>query len=357
MSDDLSLVVNSQTISGWQSIRVTRGIERCPNDFDILMTEHFPSEFIEDVVVRPGDECQVKIGDDLVLTGYVDREMISIDKGSHNLRIIGRGKCQDLVDCVAEWDGNQITGATALDISQKLASPYGITVSSAAFEDKLVQTPIPQVNLILTETAWEIIERTCRYRGMLAYENPDGNLFLSRVGDKKHSSGFSEGVNAQEAQAEYSMDKRYSEYHVYLQSIDTFQDVGTGGNEISVIKDENVRRNRKMSIISEAGMLGSAIAIARGTWERNRREGRSSIITVVADNWRDSEGMLWTPNMLVDLSFPTLKLPDDPTPMLISEVTYNLTLENGTTARIVLMPPLAFSVQPILLVKGLQEFS
>jgi prophage tail gpP-like protein len=56
--------------------------------------------------------------------------------------------------------------------------------------------------------------------------------------------------------------------------------------------------------------------------------------------------MLWTPNTLVPLWLPTLKLPD--AVWLISEVTYHRD-ENGTTADLIIMMPEAFLPQPILL--------
>ena len=93
--DDLTLIANNLSISGWESIRVTRGIERCPNDFEISMTERFPGE-ADGVVVKPGDPCTVKIGDDLVITGYIDRYHPSITPTGHTVRITGGGSVRTL---------------------------------------------------------------------------------------------------------------------------------------------------------------------------------------------------------------------------------------------------------------------
>ena len=128
MKDDLSLIVGERKISGWTAVRVSRSVERVPGDFDIGLTERYPGE-TEGLVVQPGDPCKVLLGDDLVITGYVDRYRPSVSAGMHGIRICGRGKCQDLVDCSAEWPGSQISGATALGIAKRLAKPYGITVS------------------------------------------------------------------------------------------------------------------------------------------------------------------------------------------------------------------------------------
>src|SRR5690348_15310158 len=130
MADDLSLKVAGRIISGWAEIRVTCGVERCPNDFDIALTERFPGE-ADALVVQPGDACEVRIDGDVVVTGYVDRFMPSIAASRHTIRVTGRGKCEDLVDCSAEWPNSQISGSSALAIAEKLAKPYGISVSAS----------------------------------------------------------------------------------------------------------------------------------------------------------------------------------------------------------------------------------
>lgn len=341
MSEDLTLVIGNRIISGWQSVRLTRGIERCPNDFDIAFTELFPGE-AADLIIQPGDACTVFIGGDLVVTGYVDKFHPAITPTSHMIRVTGRGKCQDLVDCAAEWPGGQISGSSALQIAQKLAMPYGISVSATEAD---VGPVIPQKNLILTETAYEIIERICRFRGLLCYELPDGSLFLTDVGTTSAASGFTQGQNVQEASIEYSMDQRYSEYHCFLQSVDTFNDVGGSGNLLGIGRDPGVPRNRKMSLISEGGGLGNDVCIRRAVWESVRRLGRANRLVLKTDSWRDSAGALWTPNTLVPLSLPVLKI--EQVNWLIGEVTYKRD-EYGTTANLVIMPPAAFIPQPIV---------
>ncbi|HUW37541.1 MAG TPA: hypothetical protein VMV91_09420 [Rhodocyclaceae bacterium] len=348
MSDDLTLTIGGRSISGWDSIRVTRGIERCPSDFDLSLTERFPGE-ASALVVQPGDPCVVSIGGDLVITGYVDQFHPSITPTSHMIGVRGRGKCQDLVDCSAEWPNGQISGSSALQIAQNLAKPYGIAVSATVVD---VGPTIPQLNLIRGETPYEVIERICRFRGLLAYELPDGNLFLTRVGTVFAASGFVEGQNIQQADINYSMDQRYSKYDAFLQSMAVLGDVGDGGDLIGSATDRGVKRHRQMDIIAEYGDSGGDVCVLRAHWEAARRIGRSNQLHLTTDSWRDASGKLWAPNTLVPLSLPSLKLQQ--TSWLISEVTYRLD-GNGTTADLVIMPPAAFQPEPVLLMPGLAD--
>lgn len=348
--DDLILQISGQAISGWTEIRVTRGVERLPSDFEIGLTELYPGE-LDKVVVAPGQPCTVQLGNDLVITGYVDRFAPSFAADRHSIRVTGRSKCEDLVDCSAQWPGGQINGANALAIAQKLAEPYGITVSSTVQNLK----PIVQFNLMIGESAFEVIDRVSRFSQLLAYDLPDGSLLLAQVGTVTAAGGIIEGQNVQEATVEYSADQRYSSYKVFLQALDTFTDIGNTGNELETVLDPNCPRPRQLDIIAEGGgAVGMGVAQARGVWEAARRAGRSKRVRVVVDSWRDSSGALWQPNTLVQVQLPSLKLKDT---LCLGEVTYSRNGDQGTTAELVLMPSEAYRPEPVLLQPMFAEFA
>ena len=102
-------------------------------------------------------------------------------------------------------------------------------------------------------------------------------------------------------------------------------------------------RYRKHISIVESTLMASKQAQSAIDWEMNRRYGRSKQLSVTIDSWRDKDGKLWEPNTLLPVNLPTLRLPD--TEMLLSEVTY-MRDDNGTHARLTLMPPEAFAIQP-----------
>lgn len=344
---------NGRDITGWMSVRVSRGIERCPSDFEISYTEPYPG--VSQVLVNPGDQVQVILGKDVVLTGFVDRYLPSYDANQHMIRIAGRSKCQDLVDCSAKWDGGQLLNLTVDQIAKLLCPVYGIDVNVAAGTD--VGDPIPQLNIMSGETIYEILERLCRYRALLLYDQPDGSLLLANggagagngatgIGTRTASSGFKEGVNVLAASAMYSMDGRFSDYAAVYQGLDTLKDQGDGGNLIAKVTDPRVPRLRYRAIVAENVAGGSTIAEQRANWELAARFGRSMQVRVSTDSWRDSAGTLYEPNTLVDIDLPGLKL--TPKTWLIADVTY-LRDEQGTRADLTIMPPQAFYPEPVTL--------
>ena len=345
--DDLQLKVGGRVIAGWNEIRVTRGIERMPSDFDVLMTERYPGE-TSGVVMQPGDPCQVLLGNDLVVTGYVDQYRPGLSASQHQIRVTGRGKCEDLVDCSAEWPSSQISGSTVRGIAERLAKPYGIKVSG------LDGGGVPQFNVMYGETAWEIIERITRFAALLGIEQPDGNLLLTHVGTEEHASGFVQGKNIEQAEVELSMHQRYSEYWVYTMGANIFEDTGAAPLLIKKLTDDKVPRHRRKAIVADSGPVGTQdqFAIGRAVWEMNRRAARSRAIRLVCDSWRDAAGKLWQPNKLARIEAPALKLPRET--WVIGEVTYRRGIE-GTKAEVVLMPANAFLPEPIVLIPAFPD--
>jgi prophage tail gpP-like protein len=338
-SNELVLEVDGFAYSGWTAIRVSRSCEHIPNFFDIVVTEHDPkTEAV--LAIKPGQSCRVLFGSDVVITGFNDRVSISIGPREHTVRIQGRGKCQDAVDRCAVISGMQVFGASVLGVAQQLCAPFNIEVTSLSGPGPAV----PTFPVILTEHVFEIVERMCRYAGLLCYEDTFGNMVLSRVGTTSHSSGFSQGVNVEEASATFAVDQRYSIYIATTMTEDRLSDIGSSGNLLGIATDPFITRLRRLIIASEQSALGQPIALLRAQWEKARRFGRSQEIRLVADSYRDSSGKLWEPNALVPLSLPALKI--DGVSWIISSVDFIRDGERGSVAELVLMPPEAFVVQP-----------
>lgn len=356
--DDVSLVVGERAWAGWSDIRITRGMERMPNDFQIALTEIYPDDASK-IDIPPGAECEVWIGKNRVITGYVDRYVPAMSVQQHSVTITGRGRGQDLVDCSAEWPGQQIVASSVIEVARKLAAPFKISVDGVTGPSvgKGKDSPlIPVLNLMLGETAWEIIERLCRIGGILAYEEPDGSLrlvedpgtlFRRRDVTVPACSGFAEGVNVQSAQAVFSMDQRFSRYRTFVYSFDPLKELRLDPDPIATASDASVTRYRPRDIIAEMGhYLSYENATNRCEWEAARRWGRSRVVHLTTDSWRDASGMLYAPMMLAPLNLPTLKV--DNVLWVIGEVTYRKAAGGGTECDLTLMHPTGYAVQPTL---------
>ncbi len=353
--DIVSLKVGGKIIAGWDDVRVTRGIERFPSDFSLGLMDYFPGSDNKQLV-EEGMPCTVSLGKDPVITGYIDDWEPSISRSRHEVRATGRSKCQDLVDCSAEWPNNAINESNALEIASRLASYYGISVSTDVID--LVKTP--QFTLNWGESPQEVIERIARWSALLYYDQPDGNLLLTRVGTRRAASGVAEGMNVEQAYYRKSMSDRFSDYVGVSMGISSIAgyapDTAYDAVTLATARDPEASRMRYRKHISiiESTLLASNQAQSAIDWEMNRRYGRSKQLSVTIDSWRDKDGKLWEPNTLLPVDLPTLRLPD--TELLLSEVTY-MRGDNGTHARLTLMPPEAFTVQPYAFYQQLAGFN
>ena len=211
---------------------------------------------------------------------------------------------------------------------------------------------MPQFNVILTETPYEIIERICRWANILAYENTDGNLVIAWLGDAHMASGFAQGQNVQQASVSFSTDDRFTEIDPLYLSTAFLTD---GGDSIPFIKNagatdtsfparaDRLPRYRSLLIVSEQNQNSDAIEKARAQWDMARRTGRSQSIHLTRNSWRDSAGTLWTPNARAAINLPALKFENQI--WLISQVTLARG-EGLTTAEVTLMPRSAFVPAP-----------
>lgn len=343
---DVLIEANAQTVGGWTDVSISGGLEMMPAVFDLGMTETSPGQ-LKAIILQSGDACTIKIGGDLVLTGYINRVVRGFSTNSHTIRVQGRSRCQDLVDCSATPDSlsinNPSIGAVARDLVAKFAGP--ITVLTPDGDGAHL---VYSLGIDWGETPWEIISQIATYEGLLVHDDAKGDLVICKVGTTKMASGFAEGANVQEASVAAADDMLFSVYIPLLNAQDSLKQIGPGGNSAgNAVPDPLVKRFRPMVVVSDQPLQGQTLAQQRAVWEATRRRGRALTAHVTADSWRDSAGTLWTHNMLAPLNLPRLQVTK--VEWIIATWAFSRDPRSGTIARLTLMAPEAFSVQPTVL--------
>ena len=118
---ELTLIVGGKKFGGWLDVRVTRGIERAAGDFEIKCSQRWPGQD-ERFEIPEGSTCEIRIGDDKVLTGYVDVVAHERDATSAALTIAGRSKTADLVDCSPDFELAELAGLDLAAVARKLSA-------------------------------------------------------------------------------------------------------------------------------------------------------------------------------------------------------------------------------------------
>lgn len=339
--NEISLTVNGQIYAGWTAFSVKRGIRSCAGAFELQLTDAWTPGGKPWPIV-PGDKCVLKMDSDIAITGYVDDVDPSYDSGQHSIRVSGRDKTADLVDSSAGTNPGEYSNVTLFSLAKTLCAPYHIGV--------LKQTDVgaPWTNWKVNpgETVFETLDRFAKTRSVLIYSDGIGNLILGAPSRRKAGTALVEGTetgNILRASARYSQRERFSSYSVKSQlggwSPEVSPDTATG--IIGKSTDSKIKRYRPLEIVCEAS-VDTAGAQKRADWESSTRRGKSQVLTITVEGFRQADGKLWLPNFLVQVKAPWLGIKN--TNLLITEVDYTLDASGGSTTTLELMPAEALQV-------------
>ncbi len=157
---------------------------------------------------KNGDSVEVLIGDDLVITGWVEALPLRYDAQTIMTGIVGRSKTADLIDCSAS--PAQHNGENLFLIASALARPFGVDVVDAGAPAAAVIEAQPEHG----ETVVDCLNRLLGQAQALAYDDERGRLVLGRPGSMKAATALVLGENILSCDTERSVRERFSSYLV-----------------------------------------------------------------------------------------------------------------------------------------------
>lgn len=344
---ELLLKTAGEVYGGWTSMRLSLGMDRCANGFQIEITELW-SEGAKVRRILPWEACEVLLDGEVVLTGYVDELSVRHSGTVHTVSVRGRDKTADLVDCSVTGKVGQWRGLKIEQIARELAAPFGVQVLTDVDTGK----PLLSFALQEGETAFEAIERAARMRGVLVMSTAAGELLLTRAGQQRIATRLVLGENILEGSVRYDVRDRFSVYVAKGQAPTHYFDApgSSAGTSATAAKsasqmraqasDARVPRFRPLVLNAECPDLAVPLS-RRVQWEANVRAARSVEAEIVVQGWKNA-GWLWKPNRLLTVLDPWLGIDDE---MLISGVQYSLD-EAGSRTSLRLTYANAFTLLP-----------
>ena len=315
MNEEIKLRVNGVDFGGWKEVEIVAGLERQARDFTFGVTQRWPGATDIPRRIKQGDLCEVLLGKDKLLTGYVDATPISYSGKSITVGVKGRSKTADLVDCSAVYKTGQWTKAKIEQIATDLVKP---------FKDMKVIVNAPtgdaMINFRLNpgETAFEAIDRMLTQRQMLATDDADGNVVFVKIGAGGRAVTMLEyGKNILTADAALDYKDVFSSYVVKGQaSAYDENDAETSSSASSSITYAGVLRYRALVIV-QSGQVTIQACSDRARFERAHRAAKALETTYTVNGWRQADGAIWLPNQLVRVIDPVIGYDGE---MLIVEV-------------------------------------
>lgn len=337
--NEVTLTVDGDRYHGWTEVKIGAGIERIARDFNLSITWKWPGSTQRPVRIRQGSRSEVRIGRDLVLTGYAFSTPIRYTATEVSCTVSGRSLTADLVDCTVDDKPGQWRGQPMSAIVRDLAGSYGIKV----IDESRDGVSVADHSVEPTETVFQSIDRLLSLSALFATDDGRGRLVMAKPGSRGRAVDALElGKNIKSGGASLDFSRLYSEYRCIGQRAGTDDEFGEAAAEIDArLTDGRVGRRRVLKV-HPSGQLSPALAQRRVEWERDYRVSRALMTTYAVQGWRQSNGALWVPNMVVPVVDDLIGFDRD---MLIVEVSYVLGNE-GRVAELTVAPPEGFVPEP-----------
>ena len=348
---NLELRVNNLIFTGWQEISVVRTIRAMSGAFRLQFTDSWEVPVNKQKVrgwsIKPGDECEVIVEGQTLITGYVDVLETSLSAQTRQISVVGRDKTADLADC--SYDNNQFEfqSITFKNLVKTLTSKFGVGLQT----EKQINDVLPLNTAVNPgETVYHTLEKHARKFGVQFATDGKGNLLV--IDTSKAAlldTSLEQGINVEAISVRYDHTERFSKYTVFGQRppLDDYV-VGQARQATGIATDPRITRFRPMIVNGEEKMDASQ-AQKRAQWEATVRAARSQQVIVTIPSWfqGDSAGnkttKLWEVNKFVRVKSPACAVDDD---LLIAEVEFQYAEGTGEQATLTLYPPYAFAPQP-----------
>lgn len=346
MSTDINrveLVVAGQIYGGWTRVEIQRSVEQIAGGFSVGLTSRWPGVDVP-VGLREGLPVEVRLGGETVITGYIDTVEMDLSDTRSVVRVEGRDKTGDLVDCSAVHKTGQWRAARLEQIVADIAAPFGIQVVVASGTS--TGDVFKRFALDDGEHAFDAIERACRLRAVMVTSTPAGQLLLTHASNVSSGVVLKEGVNIKSISASHSWRERHSQVIVKAQVPGDDDENGVQAAHLkTAATDAEVNRYRPLIVMAEHGSSSKSLA-DRARWETLVRMGRGKRGQCTVVGWRTGTdgqvGALWQPNTLVRIESGRMNLAHD---MLIVGCSYSLS-DEGTLTDLTFARREAFELVP-----------
>lgn len=326
LSEIVTLLVGGVAYTAWKSINIKYDAKSPERTFEVVAADEAPDLISAAWIFMPGTEVTVLATGIPVITGYINDLGIEIDHDKHELRVAGRGKGQDCVDCSVDHDTHEFRKKTLDKIGNEVSK-------NVKFVAKAPLRPLEVVRANPGETVFRFMERHARNENCYLYEKGDGTVEITQHGKERHAGAIIEGVNLKIGRATFSDRQRHEKVKAKGQ-----RHKGKGKKNTQIkeeVTDPGARSGRVLRLMPHSDLdKGRA-----RTWAQqavDQRSGYGTKLSATIPGWRDEGGMIWEAGHLVFCQSIMLHLAQD---LCIESVELHQDSSGGTTSHVVLVEP------------------
>lgn len=364
-NNKVSITVDGEVFEFWESANISSELTTIAPSFSLAATFSLPQGKRTLATLAVGKRVQVKIGDDVVVTGYIDKTPVNYSASSVTISISGRSKTEDLVDCSVipkdtsididnshKW-GNfteVVTGeviqppaltathwsnTSMCKIIAQLAGSYGVKfVDQSGFD-----TVVKSFGTDGVDTVLKTLQNLTAKNKLIFCGDEYGNLVLVSVGYKKNGKPVENlilGQNILSCSANFDGSKLFSEYQVKAQENGTNSKGGQSLNS-SANQINNFFDRVRLGVSKSSGSSTITTCQDQAEFKNDYNLAQFYKTSYTIQGWRRSDGNLWKINEFVNITDSFLGFKDNL--MLITKVTFDLSNGEGMTTTLEVVPP------------------
>jgi len=297
---------------------------------------------------KPGDDCAIYLGGQLMLVGVICMRQTSYDANNKGVMLQGIGRTWYAAR--ASVIPPQKTNFDGMTVEQVARAVIGPTQVGAITIGKLDEIPFKQLQIQPGEPIADFIERIGRPKGLILGSDTLGNFLL--IGDHNLPvvTALVEGVNILRMQATIQVEKIWSEYMSQAQSGATNEMSGTNASEKTARRPGTAKYYSPILTPMEQPVWTQAEVERHAANEQKWHQGTIITANVVVQGWmltaqQTSGGSLgylasgrrlWRAGENVQVVSPMAMLN---MVMKIKSVTFTQDRNSGTTTMLELVAP------------------
>lgn len=353
----VKLYTDSQILSGWESVTVTRSITELSSTFTLSATEQHPTDPLRRTI-RADTPVSVALGDDVVVDGWVYSLSTAYQPAAHSLSVTGADFSLDLQQCSADRSPGHWEGQRLDQIARDLLAPFPKTRLLAG---EATGQPIEKFTLRTGESVAKALTRGARLAGLVLTGDGLGGVRFTTPGIAVAPTALlrdAQGAGRiRSAIIDETTENRFSSYKVVGQT-DSSEGAAAlaawgeaaGPPQSGTAADPGVARYRPKVLLEGSNAAGGRLA-ARALLEASTRAARAKVVGYVLDGWRSADGWLWQPGYRVPVHDPLLAIGTEagsPRELLVTNVTFSVSATGGAQTKLKLMDPVAFQKLPLV---------
>jgi len=337
--DEVAVLIDNVRFRAWTTISITRSIDAV--DTIAVTTPFDPNDAQQRSNFKPFSykSMVVTVGGVPLFTGTIVNSTPSLSANAITVGLDGYSTPGVLSDCTASAESFplEFDGLTILEIAERLAAPFGVSVS--ATED--VGAIFDSVTLTPTKNIMAFLAGLAQQRGLIIGTTPSGGLeFRQSVTSGDTVAQLTEGM-----QPLTRVDPSFNGQG-YFSNITGLGPVVVGAVTFEKETEPYTETNPFVNVTRPFNFTVSdaedVAAVKVATQDKmGRMFGQSITYSISVSTWRDANGNLWEPNTLLTLNAPGAMVYNTYT-MLIKSVKLNRS-QDGETADIMLVLPGAYS--------------